>query len=715
MNVCRLAWILCFVWAIGSGCAGGLEPYKPRRPEPQPRPRQLLFPERTLLEPRTETAEQTLGRIESVFREIAEAESPSERGIRDELDAEVTSIRAAVDQLNLGAGAVMRLRLGTPTDAELLEFKQAASLHMRWALARMREGNADDRVRGAGLLEEARTFDPDDVILATVQATYLDMAGFRSNAIRALDDFERGHGSTDLIDLSRLRKHLRQWTLLGFSESIEEARALGERMVTRRGGLDRAPAWLLMEMARLQFASDSLDVAETLASRVVERAKRDGLLAEDAASESAGTDGGSTSPDRGEPFIDVASLARANLVLGLSETKRLEHERAAPYFAQAKQLAGETPDLEQLSILLNVPWDLWSDEDKLDYDQSINQAKWIAQYWMRRDPIPATPRFFENEIDYCARVAEAYLRFDNVDIRQPGPMTDPGRALLRFGSPNRWERLGSGSSLTMESDASFDFSVHMTWRFDYDWDPAATTRKAILFEDRSGGRGYFAAQDSLRPPPWPFYRFDAGFLGRAYPFDTNVTRFRLPGGSTRVMVSYDTVLPNYSVRFPMQGLRYEGEARVQSAIFRSVGTGRFVLDGQGETVLDRERTYDGVREFRRRSGRLLIDGVPPGSFQIPSFLRLRDESGRTLHVGVDNSVEYEVAGFGSDGIEASDILITSELQGIVQPDVERELSPGWIAYGPDPDAIEVWPRASRRFLPGEDLAYYIEFYNLAQR
>ena len=165
-------------------------------------------------------------------------------------------------------------------------------------------------------------------------------------------------------------------------------------MVTRRGGLDRAPAWLLMEMARLQFASDSLDVAEALASRVVERAKRDGLLAEDAASESAGTDAGSTSPDRGEPFIDVASLARANLVLGLSETKRLEHERAAPYFAQAKQLAGETPDLEQLSILLNVPWDLWSDEDKLDYDQSINQAKWIAQYWMRRDPIPATPRFF---------------------------------------------------------------------------------------------------------------------------------------------------------------------------------------------------------------------------------------------------------------------------------------------------------------------------------
>ena len=676
------------VWGL-NGCAGGLEPYKPRRPSASYRAPQLLFSERTLLEPRIETPAQTLARIEAVFQEVAEVEDPDDRGIRAELDAEVDSIRAAVDRLDLGAASIMRLRLGTPNAEEIEQFHRAAGLYTRWALARMRAASADDRVRGAELLEEARTFDASDPILATVQATYLDMAGFRSNAIRALDEYEMEYGIHELVELSRYRKNLRQWTLTGFPEYAQRARRLGDEMVTRSGGWNQAPSWALMEMARFYFLSDSLERAEEIAAEI----------------------GRKEGPEPG----DGATAARAELLLGLIEVRRLEHARASPHFALALQAASITPSLEWLSLLLRIPWDLWSDEEQAEYDRSLSQAEWVQKYWRDYDPIRATPRLFEGHIDYQARVAEALLRFDDVDLRRSGPLTEPGRAVLRFGWPDLWERLGGTPPPGAEDDVAFDFAVHPTWRFDYEWTPGTGRRKEIRFQDRSGARGYFVAQDSLRPPGWPYHRFDEGFLGRAYPFDSNVARFRSPEGRTRVFLSFDTVLPNYSVRFPLQGVRYEGEVTVETALLRAIGADTWILQGERAIVLDREQVEIGVREFRRRSGQLVLDYLETGRYRLPSFLRLRDERSRTLHVGIENGFSFEVEGFGSDAIESSDILITSALEGIVQTEVEREITPGWVAYGPDPDAFDIWPRASRKFLVGEDLAYYLELYNLAQR
>ena len=686
----RYLWIYLglLVWAL-NGCAGGLEPYKPRRPAPTYHAPRSPFPERSLLAPREETPVQAVDRIESVFREVVGDEAPDQLGIREELEAEVGSIRAEIDDLDLGAGSIMRLRLGTPTPEESAEFRRAADLYTRWALARMRAGNADGRVRGAQLLEEARTFDPSNPMLATVQATYLDMAGFPSNAIRALDEFERKYGLHEIVELSRFRKNLRQWILVGYPEFAARARELGNEMIERAGGWDEAPSWALMEMARFYFVSDSVGRAEETATGVAE---------------SGGRDPG-----------DVEAAARAHLLLGLIEVRRMEHARAASHFALARQFSSLTPSLDALSLLLRVPWDIWSDEQRGEYDRSLAQTEWIQRYWREYDPIRATPRIFENEIDYEARVAEALFRFDGVDLRRAGPFTEPGRAVLRFGWPNRWERLGARPPGETESDVFFDFSVHLNWRFDYDWDPGTELRREILFEDRSGARGYFSTQDSLRPPAWPPYRFDDGFLGRAYPFDTNVARFRLPEGRTRVFLSFDTVLPNYSVRYPLQGLRYEGEATVETALLRALGADGWILEEEGSLVLDREQTEIGVREFRRRSGQLVLDHLEPGSYRLPSFLRLRAESGRTLHLGIDNTLSFDVEGFGSDAIESSDILITSVLEGIVQEEVQREIAPGWVAYGPDPAAFDVWPRASRRFLVGENLAYYLELYNLAQR
>lgn len=682
----------CIAVFLLLGCGGGLEPYRPHRPGPAFRPEVALFPERTLLEVRDETPPETLARIDAVFREIAQAETPEERGIRGELAAELDSIEAAIRRIPIGAGAVMRLRLGTPTTEETAEFRRAAALSTRLALAKMRVGNADSRVRGAQILSEARTWDPADPLLALVQATYLEMAGFRSNSLRALDEFEREHGAHGVVTLSRFRRNLRDWILSGDQAAADRAEEIGAQMVQEAGGWEEAPSWLLGEMARLAFLTDSLGRAEELAGRILER------------------------QELGE-VGRAAPVLSAHLLLGLLEVHRFEHERADPHFAAAAELARRSAEDEDLALLLSVPWDLWTDVEQAEYDRSLAQIDWIEDYWRRYDPITATPRLSENRIDYLARVAEAHLRFEGVDLRNSGPSTEPGRVLLRFGRPDRWERLGSPPQEPGGEDRVFDFAVHPSWRFVYDWtgaDGVATPRE-IRFEDRSGARGYYVATDSLRPPAWPAYRFDDGFLGRAYPFDADVARFRNPAGGTRVFLSFDSVLPNYAVRFPLQGLRFEGTATVQCALLREIGGDRWVVEREERLLLDRERIDWDEREFRRRGGRLLLDGLVPGRYRVPAFLRLRDEEGRTLHVGIHDSTSFSAAVFGEDGLDASDLLVTSELSGLVQAETERELAPDWVAYGPELDAFGIWPRASRRFLAGENLAYYLELYALAQR
>ena len=80
-----------------------------------------------------------------------------------------------------------------------------------------------------------------------------------------------------------------------------------------------------------------------------------------------------------------------------------------------------------------------------------------------------------------------------------------------------------------------------------------------------------------------------------------------------------------------------------------------------------------------------------------------------------NGEPIAVPGFGWRDLDASDLLLTASVEGLAQEDVERKIREGLVVYGPDPSRFEVVPRASNRFFPGEDLAFYLEVYNLDHR
>ncbi|MCA9727128.1 MAG: hypothetical protein R3E12_05200 [Candidatus Eisenbacteria bacterium] len=605
------------------------------------------------------------------------------------MDAEIDSIRASIDRLGLDGGSVMRLRLGTPSDSEMVEFRRAAELKMRWAIARMRTGVSDDRVKGAVLLEEAREYDPENPLLAVIQASYLDMAGFRSNAVRALEAFDREQGVSDLIDLMRLRKHEREWKVSGEPEPLEKATRVADEIASRGGGWPEAPPWLRFERARLEFLQDSLDVATLDAQRVVAQIAQ------------------------GAP-PDTLTEFQARLLLGAIEVRNLEFARADSIFEGALTLGRQSAQTRELASMLAVPWDLWSFDEQAAYDRSLDRKEDVRRFWLSHDPILATTKVRELQVEYYRRAAEAWFALSGVDLSTPGPWTEPGRAMIRFGRPTLWRRLGA-RPLQGFAGGVLNYDVNQTWVFDYRMrTDAGLSRGEIVFQDVSGLL-HFTTTDSLRGPGWPTYVYNLDFDGRAYHMNETASRFRDWDGRTRLVLSFDTLLPNYSIRYPLQGFYFDGTGSVETAILRKrqddlwTPTNVLTVDLDSETSLTRER------EFRRRSGTAGITGVERGVYRIAALLRLRDERGRTVAIAVDNGEAIAIPGYGWRDLEASDLLLTAHTEGMIQDEIERKVRDDLVVFGPDPTKFEVVPRASNRFFQGEDLAFYLEVYNLDLR
>lgn len=648
-----------------------------------------MFPERTILEPRDESPPATLARIERIYRSIARTDIPDEVWITTVLQGEIDSIRAEIDRLDLGAGSVMRLRLGDPSAPEQAEFRRAAELYVRWALARMRGGDVDERVKGAESLREAMDFDPDNPLIAVIHASYLDLAGFRSNAVRSLDDFGRESGPSDLVDLLRLRKQERIWKITGFDDDLAAARSVADSMANRRGGWPEAPPWLRHERARLRYLSDSLDAAAADARAVID-AYRNGA----------------------EP--DTLTEFQCHLLLGAIDVRELEFARADSSFQTAIALGGSHPSTLELISLLDVPWDLWSDEERMEFDVSPHRKDKVLYFWRANDPILATPDVLEDRVEYRRRVSDAWFMFSGIDLGNPGPWTDAGRAMLRFGAPSEWRRLGS-RALDGFSQNSLDFSVNTTWEFDYRLRHRdIVSARKIVFQDPLG-LGRFAATDSLRGAQWPPYWFNFDFGGRAYRVERSLARFRDWDGRTRLVLSFDTLLPNYSVRFPLGGFRFDGTAKVETAVLNKAENDLWKSTWITTVDLDSESLFSREREFRRRSGTATLTGVERGVYRVASLLRLRDQTGYTVAIAADNGEPIPVAGFGWRDLEASDLLLTASVKGVVQDEVERKVRDDLVVLGPDPSRFEVVPRANTRFFQGEDLAFYLEIYNLDHR
>ena len=116
----------------------------------------------------------------------------------------------------------------------------------------------------------------------------------------------------------------------------------------------------------------------------------------------------------------------------------------------------------------------------------------IALFWARRDPTPATPQN-EFKADFDARVVAADQNFAQGKVK--GSMTDRGKALILYGQPKRMVRAenqqqpvaasGNNESAPMSER---DNSVSMEWV--YEGDEAAAIfgvpRTTLRFMDRNG-------------------------------------------------------------------------------------------------------------------------------------------------------------------------------------------------------------------------------------
>lgn len=729
----RVAWagaaITLVVLALLAGCVHrDPEPYVPDRPFIGPNgrplatlPREASFPERALIATapaRLASGElsppELLAAISSIMRVVyQEAALPRTEPRLLELSAEVDSIRIAIDRLGISGGAVMRQRLDRARPEDKALFAEVAHLYQRWGLAEMREGRVDVRVGAAARIEQSIEWDPANPIPVLLLAAYEDLAGFRSNSIERLSRWERDNPENDAIDLARARKQERIWKIEGDSLALVRAKELTARIARRQGGWDAAAPWVHMERARLAFFSDSLGIAEQEAQSALRL----------------------ESPDR-TTEID------ARLMLGLCAARALDYADASRQLDRALALALEDRSFGELASWLSVPWDQWNAREREEYDRAADRVGEIARFWEETDPIWATPRVLENRVEYRRRVAESYFAFSDIHPTTPGPLTEPGRAVIRFGWPTRWEHLGM-RDLPGAPQSTLDFAVYQTWRFRYEIkdngadpiDPSGKrlrSERTIQFQELPG-TFRFHCPDSLTAPKWPERLFNFDFLGRGYHYHTQVSRFRDEEGGTELWVALDTELPNYAVRYPFQGLRYDGGAAVDLTLFREErvrdrrdakaepdstrivrreGKRQWLAGPSRGFALDREDVMREDWEFRRRAAMIRLRQVAPGRVRVASLLTLRDSRERVVALSADNGDTLSLRPFASKDLDASDLMLLTSFGDSLPDQSERELRKGLTVYGTDLEQLDALPKASRLFLRGERIAYYFELYNL---
>lgn len=727
--------VLCCLALLTAACLQGRpEPFSPTRPwlrpdlgEAQPGRASEPFPERHLDEILEADPPRALVRIEEIFRQIALLTGPEPDWRLAPVEAEIDSIRREMGGLGLGMGSLFRLRLGKPRPEELASFRRAANLQLRWGLALMRTGSVDRRIWGAERLHAALAWDPESPVPALILAGYLEVGGLWANERELLDTWVREHGPSDVVDLQRLRKRERVWKVERDREALQAALRLGWEMAARHGGYRTAPAWLNLEHARLLLHADSLRAAEAAAQLAVLGGSESGyadpgsdedlpasqvpasqIPADQAPADHAPAD---HAPADHAP-ADQASAAQAELLLGVILVRRLEYARADEHFQRAISLGAADPSLAGLVSWLLVPWDLWTTEEKAEFDRESDRAGWITRWWRAHDPILATPRLLENRVEYLRRVGEAWFTLEGVDLAVPGPLTDPGQVTLRYGRPDEWIFTDGEAVFGTPVDGFNNYGVRRNWRFLYKFPGWREPLVATFQDDIRGSR--FTATDSLRGPAWPPWLFNYGFEGRNYRLNTAPARLRRPDGGVRILLCQDTWMPEYSVRFPLQGLRFLGEARVQTALFRPMD-GSFRLLREQETLLDRESVVPLKWTLRRRAGVQVLDLDEPGPLRLASQLVLRDTTGLVVAMTVENGRELHTEPFAKDALDASSLVLLSALPDSIDDKPEWEIAPGRLVHGPDIMRSGLTPRAERHFLPGEEFAYYLEVYNLGQR
>jgi hypothetical protein len=436
----------------------------------------------------------------------------------------------------------------------------------------------------------------------------------------------------------------------------------------------------------------------------------------------------------------------AHLYLAYMEGRDFEFGRADSLYrlAVGELRASEVPSA--VLDLMEIPWDLLSPDERLTYDHIPNRERWLQDFWRQEDPILATPHLAENQVFYWNRIAQTLLYFSRLRLELTGPETEPGRAVLRFGWPallyydHGQTLLGTQRDVMRIASSALDYSVYrgMIMEYDFRWSdrPDTVHQLDILFQDR-GGDNLYTPVDSIVPPHWPPRIFDLSFRGWYYPMATEVYRFQEDDGSTEVLVALETLWPDLTVPYPLSGLTFRGSldadltryelVDVPEPVTSPLASGGFGMEvgdadpSHGKLWATREsiklrlnsevQAIDRARTFRRRIGVTSWDNLA-GTTRIASMARIRNDAGKIVGLSVNNGGELALPHWPESDLAMSDILFAARISDGDRKERNWEVRPGVTAYGIPRDSLEIVPRASMDFLPGEDLFALFEIYNL---
>jgi len=303
-----------------------------------------------------------------------------------------------------------------PLRTEQTRVQQGRELYQA-ALRHLAQGTFDSRRTAIGELEQATLCDPGNfdyeltLARAYYQAGYLKSARLRYQRVVGLvpDDASAHYG------LGQVWR--RDW--LKFLDRVSLNYAVGQFTVAARLAPDRANAWVML-------ASLQLERGERLAARA-------------AAAHALNAEPGDLDAQLASAMVEYRSgeVARAESLfrVALPRLPRDVRER----FDDISPLASErdTAIFNRLGL--------------------VEKMEFLRRFWKEADPDPATPEN-EAQLEYWARVAQAYFLYYNARLRQ---WDERGEVYVRFGPPESAEY----NPLGFTDGAIYDGTV--TYRSDF--------------------------------------------------------------------------------------------------------------------------------------------------------------------------------------------------------------------------------------------------------
>jgi GWxTD domain-containing protein len=373
---------------------------------------------------------------------------------------------------------------------------------------------------------------------------------------------------------------------------------------------------------------------------------------------------------------------------------------------------------------------LMTAEEKTEWKNVRSDAEaeaFIALFWARRDPTPATP---ENEWrdEFEVRVALADQHFSL--RRQPGSLSDRGRVLILLGTPFNVDSraaggraagmsvTGPGGALPGDVASPRPTAARLTWNYSGDRKPAFIDRNEfeMVFQDEAG-RGDFQLAKTERLNPETILEQALEY----YIFNPGLTELPVYGAVPAAVASFQ----DPSLRKAWEEFRAADQAEIGSALLtwdefvtpegESFAAVQIFMPAGSGAAAGSDVTFVGVIE--NESGEILQVHEEPATLTATVRDSFVDESFRlepgsykaTFGIAENGQVlamkttDLTIEGLDPNETGISDLILSNHLY----PLTEGQFAWDPYAFG----GVKVVPKGDALFATSDELWYFFELRN----